>query len=296
MIEDKAFLDPKDYSSDLFWKSIIKQMDFNNFRLPCLDEENVDSSEKSFINHGVQYNLNSYNFRSNEFIKDHDGTHVLFAGCSCTLGTGLDIEDVWSYKLYNELKKEYKLSGYFNLGHLGGSFLSIFHNFILYIEKYGNPDIIFLLLPHTERDEKYFSDHEYTNDFVLILFYKLFEMYCEKNNIILISSSWVIDDQKINMINSIKNKLSNKMYRRRSNAIVEESHGLKLLENNSKTFRLMNLKELDNNIFEYSNNNKDKDNLYEAKDNGRHYGSAFHHAWMIHMINNFYRRINEKTN
>lgn len=285
-----------DYQDDLFWKSIIKKMNFKNFRLPTIDEESLDDNVKNYINHNTHYQLNEHGFRSDGFIKNHDGLHVLFAGCSCTLGTGNDLQDVWAYQLYNELKKSNKVSGYYNLGQKGGSFISIMHSILLYIDLYGNPDVIFLLLPSTERDEKYFSDTKYTNDFIITLLYKMFELFCESKNIKLISSSWVIDDSEVGLLKSIQNKLSNKMYRRRFDSDIEESHGLKILENNSKTFKMMNLKNIDSLMFNYIQNNSEKENLYEAKDPGRHYGSAFHYAWMKEMLGRYKETNNEKNN
>ena len=38
---------------------------------------------------GDEKEINSKNFRSNEFIKKHEGKHILFSGCSVTSGVGL---------------------------------------------------------------------------------------------------------------------------------------------------------------------------------------------------------------
>lgn len=51
---------------------------------------------------GIAYNLNSDNFRSDEFIKKHKNKHILFAGCSNTFGEGVEYEKTWAYRLYKE--------------------------------------------------------------------------------------------------------------------------------------------------------------------------------------------------
>jgi len=282
-LEEKTLV----YSEDLFWNTIIKNVDFKNFRLPTIDEKTDNTLSRDYINDDTHYLLNSKNFRCDEFKKNHDGLHILFGGCSCTLGTGNDLENVWAYKLYNEIKKENKVSGYYNLGHKGGGIISIIHTILLYIENYGKPDVLFLLLPNAERDEKYFSDTEYTTFFVTIMMYKLLEMFCESNKIKLISTSWIIDDDKIDLMSSLKNKLSNKMYRKRKNQKHNDSYFLQLLQQNTKTFKLININLIDNLIFNYVKENKNSPNLYEAKDYGRHYGTAFNHAWMIYMLERF---------
>ena len=80
--------------------------------------------------------INSLNFRSDNFIKTHEGLHIVFSGCSNTWGTGL-----------NKILKENPCSGYFNLGILGTSVASQIINLFKYFKEYGNPDIIFINFP-----------------------------------------------------------------------------------------------------------------------------------------------------
>jgi hypothetical protein len=97
-----------------------------------------------------RYNMNWY--RSDTFKKDHDGLHVLFAGCSNTEGVGQDIEKTWSYLLYTELSKDYKLSGYFNIGKGGYGWQKIISATMNYINEYGKPDVLFINHPNLIRD------------------------------------------------------------------------------------------------------------------------------------------------
>jgi len=96
--------------------------------------------------------LNSKNFRCEEFVKDHNGEHLLFSGCSTTFGVGLEEEEIWSKKLYNKIKENKEVSGYFNLAMPGIGSLEIVANIFKYIDKFGNPNSIFICLPNIERD------------------------------------------------------------------------------------------------------------------------------------------------
>lgn len=105
--------------------------------------------------------INSNNFRSDEFTDSHDGKHLLFAGCSVSFGDGLFKEEVWAYKLYKKISEQSKVSGYFNLSAQGIGAIEIFRNISIYIDKFGMPDIIFVLIPNLfrfidYRDGRYF--------------------------------------------------------------------------------------------------------------------------------------------
>ena len=99
----------------------------------------------------VRYCFNSLGYRSDEFIKYHDGKHVLFTGCSETEGYGGNLDSSWSYMLYNELIKNNKLSGFFNLSRGGWGHETIIMNTLQYIQEYGKPDKIYMLLPELAR-------------------------------------------------------------------------------------------------------------------------------------------------
>lgn len=89
---------------------------------------------------------NSLSFRCDEFKRDHDGKHILFSGCSVTHGSGLEIDEVWSHKLYSKISENEKVSGYYNLAVPGTGILFIVSNLFKYFNKYGNPDTIFINL------------------------------------------------------------------------------------------------------------------------------------------------------
>lgn len=130
------------------------------------------------------YKLNKYGFRSDEFTTDHEGKHILFAGCSYTYGDSVFLEDSWTYKVYLDIAEKEKLSGYFNLGNPGASTKQAIEQIFSYIELFGNPEVIFLLMPNPERD---FHDNSYSDLFLSTS--KLIE-HCQNNNIKLFLSSW----------------------------------------------------------------------------------------------------------
>jgi hypothetical protein len=130
------------------------------------------------------YKINSYGFRSDEFTTKHEEKHIVFSGCSYTYGDSVFLKDSWTYKLYSEIAKKEKLSGYFNLGSPGASTKQAIDQIFYYIELFGNPNVIFLLMPNPERD---FYNNSYEDLFLSTS--KLIK-HCQDNNIKLFLSSW----------------------------------------------------------------------------------------------------------
>lgn len=149
-----------------------------------------------------------WNFRCDQYTKNHDGLHILFMGDSFAQGDGLEKEEVWCYKTYKKIFDLQKTSGYFNIGISGGSNYESIDKFFKYCSLYGNPDIIFFILTETIRDSymvpgKFYrvglADNEYrhainTNEGIKMFsenVYSYFEKYCKFNNIKLYSFSWL---------------------------------------------------------------------------------------------------------
>lgn len=212
----------------------IKALFFNEI------DNTVREPEEFFINNGespkinkisknkdVTYQYNSLGFRSDEFTKNHDGEHVLFAGCSETEGVGGNLDSCWSYMTYCELSKEGNLSGFFNLSRYGWGYDIIIQNIMCYINEYGKPKKIFILFPNLGRFYTWDGNEEGFEDFVhrghipnsvidyseksnwkrkinaeeqrsqFIIFtmiLKLFEEYCISNDIKLSWSTWDKED------------------------------------------------------------------------------------------------------
>ena len=176
----------------------------------------------------VNLTLNSKNFRCEELIGNHEGEHLLFSGCSTTFGIGLEEDEIWSKKLYNRIKEDKKVSGYFNLAMPGIGCLEIVANIFKYIDKFGNPDTIFICLPEIGRNyiainEETIKFLNYPEDFeaglvrhgtytkdkdeqslevlkINTFHYLLFlELYCKSNNIKLYMFSWDYDFPKMDL-------------------------------------------------------------------------------------------------
>ena len=175
----------------------------------------------------IVYNYNSAGFRSDEFIEHHNGSHVLFAGCSETEGAGDNIENCWPGMVYDHLSKNNSLSGFFNLGRSGWGWQIILANIFEYIKKYKKPDQLFIMFPNLGRfyewiekdgDEVYAYRGTIPNNsnsdpkakvkkekltikehrslminFTLSI--KMLEEYCRSNNIKLLWGTWDEDDE-----------------------------------------------------------------------------------------------------
>lgn len=155
--------------------------------------------------------LNTTGYRSDNFLTNHDGKHILFSGCSNTFGFGLNKEEMWSKILYDKINKDIKCSGYFNLSAPGGGIQIIISNLFKYFKEFGNPDYIFLNLPEHVRFMAYIKElKSYTKitfetkdveleQFFSIInyqYYLMLEQYCRANNIKLYSTSWIVGNPK----------------------------------------------------------------------------------------------------
>jgi hypothetical protein len=128
-------------------------------------------------NHSVVYKYNDDFFRSDNFIKDHDGLHILFSGCSESEGVGSNIEDAWTHILYKKISEENKCSGFFNLSRSGWGWSKIVVNALIYFEKYGYPDIYFILLPNHQRMHRFFIDGAKNDDGSILGNWKYLQSY-----------------------------------------------------------------------------------------------------------------------
>jgi len=238
------------------------------------------------------YSLNSGYFRSDEFNKrDSGGKTVLFAGCSVMYGEGHDLETSFAYILYEHLSKKEKLSGFFNIGIGGATGFQCITSIFDYIDIYGNPDSIVLLLPPLERDMAYFlsygkgfwetqyrdsrdqkdAEEDYKRHVVLFNhIYKMLYLYCKTNNITLISSHW--GEYKGKAVNIFKN------YQYTFEQMLEILY--------PDTHKRLNYEMMHDDIYNYIQLNKNMENLLEAKD-GQHQGIAWNHAVAKQIIEMF---------
>lgn len=251
---------------------------------------------------GIDYVLNSENFRCDQFTNIHKDKHILFAGCSNTFGEGINYKNTWAYRLYKEISNDELLTGYFNLGATGASIFEILVNVNRYIRKYSMPNTIFLLFPEVERDIRYFVKPEVALTTLIAEMYNQLEFLCKQSNTLLISTSWINMDEEL-----IAKKYS-ELYSQ--NIDVKTENGkyadigfyqhlksinpykeLSLLEKYTKTFKVLKQKDIDYNVYDYYVKNKEK-NVFVAPDSGGHHGEGFHYAWFKY----FYERYKYEKN
>jgi hypothetical protein len=263
----------------------------------------TDLKKRDIEKTGIDYILNSENFRSDEFINNHKALHVLFAGCSNTFGEGIEYEKTWAKRLYEEICKEESCTGYFNLGASGASIFETLVNVNRYIRKYSMPNVIFLLFPEIERDTRYFINPQIVMTSIIAEMYNQLELLCKQSGTTLISTSWLnMDEEKISK------DYSNKYYeyldvKTKNNKYTETSYynfllgvdpyeELRLLENYTETFKVLKETDISHHTYDYYLHNK-KRHVFVAPDSAGHHGEGFHYAWFKY----FYERYkNEKNN
>lgn len=227
---------------DVLSKKLVKQIEPTVLNLDFADliydffqkyEDRYPLLEKQFTLHeteerrsvrddgSVHYNLNSGSFRCDEFTKNHSKKHLLFMGCSETMGVGANLDEAWAYILYNKIKDPLDLGGYFNIALSGSSFIQQIMTYYRYEEEFGKPDTIVFLAPDIFRGymkydklDKSFEDivqaeathiihstamfseklviEEVYLQFMInaISAIRQFEVYCKSHNIKLIWSAW----------------------------------------------------------------------------------------------------------
>ena len=223
-------------------------------------------TQKDLIYHddyeSLNIKLNSKNYRCDEFSDNHNGLHILFSGCSVTYGTGLLEDEVWSKKLYNKIKEETKVSGYFNLAIPASNIFEIVINIFRYISNFGKPDAIFVCWPSIRRYDIKLNGREkeicygvYEIDFIDDFYHTaklhsfhyilMLEEYCKANNIDLYTFSY---DQKL-----FKEVKLNRVFLGQNDNLV-------------------------NGIAKVCMDSNKREYMLKARDNS-HYGEAYHIYW-----------------
>lgn len=148
---------------------------------------------------------NSFGLRSDELTDKHVGKHIVFAGCSITFGDGVPDEYIWPTLVLDKIKSKSEVSGMFNLAFNGANHVQIFTQVWSYIEKFGNPDILFINFPDIRRLVD--AGFETRALYVIAALYNGLHMYCKLAGIKLISFSW---DTEINI--GAPDYLTNQMF------------------------------------------------------------------------------------
>jgi hypothetical protein len=188
--------------------------------------------EVAYDDGNVLYEYNKDFFRCDNFTDKHNGPHILFAGCSESEGVGAPIDTVWTKVLLSTLGKDL---GFYSIARAGFGWQKVITNFMVYVEKYGVPSYLFILLPNIGRffewdnennkflyvqrypnnsdpekrqtggiemptenfKEEVLTKQEHRRSFVdFAISWKLFEKYCEAIGTKMIWSSWDYEENK----------------------------------------------------------------------------------------------------
>lgn len=103
-----------------------------------------------------EYILNSNGLRCDEFTELDRPDHILFAGCEYTLPINEDLNNSWSYNLYRYFLG---MTGTFrSLSYPGADPQKIVSNIIKYVDLYGAPSRLFVLMPEIIRQYGYWPE------------------------------------------------------------------------------------------------------------------------------------------
>jgi hypothetical protein len=255
---------PSDVNIQLFEKTITNILNID-----------PDYNFKNF------YKLNSYKLRSDEFTRDHNGLHLLFAGCSQTFGAGTEIKDLWSFKVYNKISETEKTSGFFNIAVPGISITETIFQIFCYFKKFGYPDHLFINFPDFSREAiNIFAKKNRANKSLQSLLddtalarnllgqYTMLKDICRQNNVNVHEMTWYSENWT-NLLGAydLKNYFSN----------VYVPSNEEIFDHCSK--------------FVVKNPKKQMRNYYETALDGRHQGIAYQDFW----YNKMYQIYNEKV-
>jgi hypothetical protein len=125
---------------DPFYDNFIKN---EHRRESMVDELKLEVRSKKFTYKDsipIEYDVNSKGFRSIEFVNNPD---VITSGCSQSFGLGLPYQYIWP----NLLDKSGSLK-VVNISYPGTSTQTIVEDIFKYINEYGNPKYIRILVPN----------------------------------------------------------------------------------------------------------------------------------------------------
>jgi hypothetical protein len=234
------------------------------------------------------YKYNKYGFRSDEFNSDITKKHILFAGCSETEGIGNEFEDVWAKKLYEKIKLNENLDGYFNIGKAGLSCSMIIKNIFNYIKLFGKPETLFVIFPDHNRFLSWSIENENYTHLFLAANKDVAKKLFDKSKIYTKSEKEI--DIKINQFyNELMITILNDFCKINNIKLYWSSWNRNCYEDFSKTY------DIDGYLDIYNTDEYIKDakiSELKAKDHS-HLGTAFHTMW----AEIFYEKyINDKKN
>lgn len=305
--EIRGYLKQNPFDSNLFCNTGVA----NSLNIEGLSEEEIKKIPQQktrwaskYLSNPDSLKVNSYNFRSDEFKKNHNGLHVLFSGCSVTYGVGLYSQETWSYKLYNKIKKTENVSGYYNLSISGTGIMEIVTNIFKYANMYNKPDVIFLNLPDLarfyfvhnlsdskvleEQDWDYFYDKK-DNEYY---YHGVGTTFSSKRNKF-IESLKLDAYQYLLMLNIFCKENNIKLY---TFSYIDRTSNFLKTQTDLENIYLINHKKMDDLIAKYIRNNPNDDFAIFARDQLSidavpHPGTAVNYAW-AEIMYNYYKENN----
>jgi len=277
---DITWAEPSFFSTDIpDWKVTDNKI-FTKLPIEKIKDEQDDGS--------IVYKYNNDFFRCDDFTTNHNGLHILFAGCSQTEGVGGNIEDVWSNMLFNKIKKNNNTDGFYSIARAGYGWQKIISNCLIYIKKYGTPEYLFILLPNVgrmyewdsdyrtwvykqkyaeifteslkEKDEISFSEKDYMKSIIDFKnAWNLFEQFCETNKIKMLWSTWdELDHQNYKIIDST-------------------TFDINKIGISKNYIDIANKDKMELYFMEYSKHNKIKKDDFSRRDD--HFGTLYNRYW-----------------
>lgn len=167
----------------------------------------------------VEYKLNNFGHRCDNFSKQDKDNHVLFAGCSFAFGEGVPYMQNWSGKLYKKIESKYDIGGYYCLGFQNGVTSVIINNILKYFNSFGHPKILVCFFPDSIRkisyqngsldiDYRHDDEHKIIGRLSMYQSISLLENYCKQADIKFFWSTWDQSDlsffSKLNFSNFVK--------------------------------------------------------------------------------------------
>jgi len=164
----------------------------------------------------INYKLNNVGLRCDDFHPaPNPENNIVFAGCEVTIPIDVKYENGWAYKIHSEFYKN--KSKFINISYPGADSDRIIYNILKYINSYGKPSKLFVLMPEMIRaygwwpEAKGFKPKMYRKEYggiehnlmayphevspkLLALKYIqsifMLEQYCKEANIDLCWTSW----------------------------------------------------------------------------------------------------------
>lgn len=98
----------------------------------------------------IAYILNNVGLRCDDFSPvSNPENNIVFAGCEVTIPMDVKYENGWAYKIHSEFYKD--KSKFINISYPGADSNRIIYNILKYINSYGKPSKIFVLMPEIIR-------------------------------------------------------------------------------------------------------------------------------------------------